>query len=62
MLVAAVAVMLVASRSWSEPLSTLGVDSSAPWLTMAIGLGLILLITLGNLIAVSRAVRKRFYA
>lgn len=61
-LVAAVAVMLIASRSWSEPLSTLGVDSSAPWLTIAIGLGLILLITLGNLIAVSRAVRKRFYA
>ena len=46
----------------SVRLSTLGVESSSVWPTVAIGFGLILLITLGNLIAVSRAVRKRFYA
>lgn len=61
-LIAAVAVTLIASHSWSRPLSTLGVESSSVWPTVAIGFGLILMITLGNLIAVSRAVRKRFYA
>lgn len=61
-LLAAVAVMLVASHAWGASLSTLGVDSTSPWPTIAVGLLLVALITLGNLIAVSRAVSKRFYA
>lgn len=61
-LLAAVTVMLVASHAWGGSLSALGVDSVSPWPTVAIGFILIALITLGNLTAVSRAVRKRFFA
>ncbi len=60
-LLVALAAMLTASHYWREPLSTLGVDPTAPWLTIGIGAGIVLLITAGNLTAVSRAVRKRFY-
>lgn len=59
-LVSALAVMLAASHCWRDPLSTLGVEATGPWPTVAVGAGLILLITLGNLAAVSRAVKKQF--
>ena len=58
----AIGVMTGVSAYWSQPLSTLGVEPTSPWFTMAVGLGIMAVITLGNLIAVSRAVRKRFYS
>ncbi|MCM1355478.1 MAG: hypothetical protein NC212_03625 [Staphylococcus sp.] len=61
-LICAVTAMLIASATWSAPLATLGVSPASPWLTIAVGTGIMLLITAGNLIAVSRAVGKRFYA
>ncbi|MBD5313240.1 MAG: ABC transporter permease [Bacteroides sp.] len=61
-LAAALAVMLTGAHYWREPLSTLGVEPVSPWMTVAVGVGLILLITSGNLAVVSRAVRKQFYS
>ena len=58
----AIGVMTGVSAYWSQPLSTLGVEPTSPCFTMAVGLGIMAVITLGNLIAVSRAVRKRFYS
>lgn len=61
-IILAIGVMLCVSAYWSEPLSTLGVDSTSPWFTVGIGLGIMTLITAGNITAVSRTVRKRFYS
>lgn len=61
-LLLALTAMLVAASQWSGPLSTLGVDSASPWLTVGTGVGIMFVITIGNLVAVSRAVKKRFYA
>lgn len=60
-LVLAVVVMLVGSAYWRAPLSALGVDSTSPWPTILIGLGLTLLVTLGNLAAITRTIRKSFF-
>ncbi|MDE5673273.1 MAG: ABC transporter permease [Duncaniella sp.] len=59
-ILSAITVMLVAAHQWREPLSTLGVESTSPWPTIGIGLAIIVLITIGNLMAVSRTVRKNF--
>lgn len=59
-ILSAIAVMLVASHQWRGPLATLGVESVTPWLTVAVGLAIMALITAGNLMAVSRTVRKGF--
>ncbi|MCM1077047.1 MAG: ABC transporter permease [Bacteroides sp.] len=58
--VISVSVMLIAAHSWSAPLSTLGVESTSPWLTIGVGVAIILLISLGNLMAVKRTVKKDF--
>lgn len=59
-LLAAVTVMLAASARWGEPLATLGVERTSPWPTVGLGAAIMLLITVGNLVAVSRSVRKNF--
>ena len=59
-IISAITVMLVASHKWREPLSTLGIEPTSPWPTIGIGLAIIVLISAGNLMAVSRNVRKSF--
>lgn len=59
-IISAIKVMLVASHKWREPLSTLGIEPTSPWPTIGIGLAIIVLISAGNLMAVSRNVRKSF--
>ncbi len=60
-LVGAIMVAIVASGCWREPLSALGVESAAPWLTIAIGVAMMGLITFGNITAISRAVKRDFF-
>lgn len=55
-----VGVMLAASSRWHGSLATLGVDGASPWLTIAVGLGIILLITLGNVLIIAHKVRGVF--
>ncbi len=59
-LVIAVAVMLAASSVWKDSLVTLGVDGASPWLTIAVGICIMLLISLGNLRAISINIRRNF--
>ncbi len=61
-LVAALAVMWAASAWWREPLRALGSEPVSAWLTVGTGFGLMLLITLGNLAAITRTIRRCFYA
>lgn len=61
-LLTAMAVMLAASAWWSAPLRALGSEPTTVWLTAGIGIGLMLLITLGNLAAITRTIRRSFYA
>ena len=61
-LLAALAVMLAASAWWGAPLRALGSEPASAWLTVGIGIGLMLLITLGNLAAITRTIRRSFYA
>ncbi len=55
-----ISVMLYASSRWQTPLATLGAEGSSVWPTIATGVILILLITAGNLLAITRSVRKTF--
>lgn len=52
--------MLIARHLWSGPLQEIGVEGTAPWLSMVIGLAIMALITLGNLIAISRNINRNF--
>lgn len=61
-LVAALVVMWAASAWWREPLRALGSEPVSAWLTVGTGFGLMLLITLGNLAAITRTIRRCFYA
>ncbi len=61
-LLTAMAVMLAASAWWSAPLRALGSEPESAWLTVGTGIGLMLLITLGNLAAITRTIRRSFYA
>ena len=54
--------MLAASARWSAPLRALGSEPESAWLTVGTGIGLMLLITLGNLAAITRTIRRSFYA
>lgn len=60
-LIAAVSVMLISAHKWNEPLQSLGLHPSSPLPTILIGIGMILVITAGNVWAISRNVRKRFF-
>ena len=61
-LLASVAVMAGASASWRAPLRSLGSEPTSVWPAVLVGFGIMLLITLGNLTAISRTVRRNFYA
>lgn len=56
----AAAVVVIASAWWSGPLSALGVEGSTVWLTFAIGLIIIVIITILNLLIISHKVRDTF--
>lgn len=56
-LVAAVIVMLTASRMWDKPLETIGVTPASPMTAILTGVAITLLITLGNIVAISRKVK-----
>lgn len=59
-ILAAIVIMLVSASCWREPLSTLGIAPTSPVITIVVGLVIMSLITLGNLLAVSQTVRRRF--
>ena len=59
-LIGAIAAMLIGRSLWSAPLSEIGVAGSSPWISMAIGAAIILLITLGNFRAIASSVRRTF--
>jgi len=59
-LIGAIALMLVAKHLWSAPLENIGVESGSPWVAIAVGTGIMLLITAGNIVAIARNVRKNF--
>ncbi|MDE6859733.1 MAG: ABC transporter permease [Duncaniella sp.] len=56
----AVTAVVVAAHTWSGTLSALGIESSSVIPTLLIGLGIMLVITVGNLITISRKVRLAF--
>lgn len=57
-LVASIGVMLLGSHLWSVPLSDLGVKGTSPLVTIIIAVVIVSAITAGNLVAISRNVRK----
>lgn len=58
---AGAAIAVLAARTlWSPALDQLGLKGSSAWLTLAIGLGIMLLITLGNVMAIRRNVGRTF--
>lgn len=59
-LLGAVAVMSVGAMAWRGPLSRIGIESGSPWVSIAIGVGITLLITLANFVAIRRKVVKAF--
>lgn len=59
-ILAAIVIMLVSASCWREPLSTLGIAPTSPAITIAVGLVIMSLISIGNLLAVSQTVRRRF--
>ena len=52
--------MLIARHIWSAPLAKIGVDSTSPWISIAVGIAIMLLITAGNILAIARNVRGTF--
>lgn len=56
----AVAIVVLCSHSWGETLSGLGIDGASVIPTLLIGFGIILVITLGNVVVISRKVRGAF--
>lgn len=59
-LIAAIAVVMVGSHLWAGPLTAIGVKVTSPWLTILTGTAIILLITLGNIIAIHRNIKSVF--
>ncbi len=58
--VVAAAAVLIASHRWGGTLSALGIEGSSAVPTLLTGLAIILVITLGNLMIISRKVRTAF--
>lgn len=56
----AVTAVVVAAHTWSGTLSALGIEGSSVIPTLLVGLGIMLVITVGNLITISRKVRLAF--
>lgn len=59
-LLGAILFMLIACSVWSAPLEEIGVGGTTPWITILIGLVIMSAITLGNIVAISRNVRRTF--
>lgn len=59
-LIAAMAVMLIASALWSEPLASIGVTPASPLLSIFTGICIMALITSGNIMAIRRNVKRTF--
>lgn len=59
-LLAAVTVMLAASWQWKSSLDSIGAEGTPPWLTIAVGTVIMTLITIGNMTAISRSIRRTF--
>lgn len=53
-------VVMSASACWNQPLSALGIEGSSIWPTIAIGLIIIIIITILNLLIISHKVRGAF--
>lgn len=49
------------STLWRKPLSSLGIATTSPWLTIAIALALVAVVTAINLRAIYRTVARNFY-
>ena len=56
----AVAVMMCGAMAWRGPLSRIGIESGSPWMSIAIGTAVTLLITVANFMAIRRKVVKAF--
>lgn len=56
----AVSVMLVAGAGWQEALGSIGAESAPVWPTIAAGVAMMLVITAGNMMAISRSIRRNF--
>lgn len=59
-LVLALAGMLTASSLWRGELESIGASGASPWLTVITGIALMAAITLGNIIAIRRNIRRAF--
>lgn len=60
-LVLAIGIMSVASWLWSEPLFNLGVDGASPMVSIAVGVLIVVAVTAGNFIAISRNINRNFH-
>lgn len=54
--------MLIGRQLWSKPFGELGLSAANPWLTVAIGLALMGLLTIINILAIRRIVARNFYS
>lgn len=59
-LAGAILLMLIGKSLWSAPLGNIGVDPGSPWVAIAVGTLIMALITIGNVAAISRDVRRNF--
>ncbi|MDE6783517.1 MAG: ABC transporter permease, partial [Paramuribaculum sp.] len=56
----AVAAVLVARSFWSASLGEIGAESASPWITIAVGVVIILVVTGGNMRIIRREISKTF--
>ena len=59
-LVVASAVTAVGASMWKEPLASIGVHGAPLWPTVAVGVAIIALITVGSIVAINRRVKSVF--
>lgn len=59
-LAGAVLAVILARSLWSRSLSEIGAQSASPWLTVAVGAALMLLVTAGNMLAIRREISRTF--
>lgn len=58
----AIAAMWIGSGMWSASLASLEVESTSRLYAIGVGAGIIMFVTIGNFIAISRIVRRNFYS
>ncbi len=59
-LVGDILLMLTAKHFWSSPLENIGVTPGSPWVAIALAVVIMAAITAGNIVAISRNVRRNF--